>query len=148
MGDDFREEIGKLHQHIEHVSNQVRDVQRGQDDLHKEHSALRERVDHLERTVSKDTSDLAAHINEANIYRGHLIEGFGSLQRAVENLDNRFGKHAEAEEKDRKDVIKALQGENFQTRRNAKTDFLWAVGIAVTVGLSLFGLLAATGTVG
>ena len=99
-------EIGKLHQHLEHISHQVREVKRGQDDLHKEHMQLRERVDLLERNVSRDIDNLAAHEKEAEIYRGHLLEGLGRLTNSVDHLDKRFGAHAEAEEKDRKEVIK------------------------------------------
>jgi len=109
MTDDLATQIGKLHEHISHVSHQIRDVQSGQDRLHKDHLELRERVDHLERVVSRDVQDLNSHVSEANIYRGHLLEGFGLLQKAIENLDIRFGKHAEAEEKDRKEVIKGQQ---------------------------------------
>jgi predicted nucleic acid-binding Zn-ribbon protein len=107
--DDLHNEIGKLHQHIAHVSSQVSDVKKGQDDLHKEHTQLRERVDLLERNVSRDIDNLAAHEREANLYRGHLLEGFERLNDSVEKLDTRFGKHAEAEEKDRKDVIRGQQ---------------------------------------
>ena len=106
MTDDFSDQIGKLHQHIAQVSHQVGEVKRGQDDLHKEHMQLRERVDLLERNVSRDIDNLAAHEREAEIYRGHLLEGFAKLTGSIENLDARFGRHAEAEEKDRKDVIK------------------------------------------
>lgn len=106
MGDDFNEQIGKLHQHIEHVSHQVRGVQEGQDRLHKEHRDLRERVDHLERVVSKDMQALESHVSEADIYRSHLLEGFRALTGSVTKLDDRFAKHAQAEEEDRKEVIK------------------------------------------
>ena len=147
MTDDFSDQIGKLHQHIEHVSHQVRDVKEGQDEHRKELSGLRDRMDLLERTVSKDIDNLAAHEREANLYRGHLLEGFEKLTNSVTRLDERFEKHAEIDEADRRQVIAALKSENFQVRRNGKIDFLWAVGIAVTVGLALFGMLAATGTI-
>jgi predicted nuclease with TOPRIM domain len=147
MTDDLTSEIGKLHEHIAHVSHQVRDVKEGQDALHREHVLLRERVDVLERNVSRDIDNLAAHEKEAEIHRGHLLEAFSQVTGAIKSLDTRFEKHAEAEEADRRQVISALKSENFQTRRNGKIDFLWAVGIAVTVGLALFGMLAATGTI-
>ena len=147
MTDDFSDQIGKLHQHISQVSHQVGEVKKGQDDLHKEHMQLRERVDLLERNVSRDIDNLAAHEREANVYRSHLLEGFEKLTNSVTKLDERFERHAEMDEADRRQVIAALKSENFQTRRNGKIDFLWAVGIAVTVGLALFGMLAATGTI-
>ena len=106
MTDDLHSELGKLHQHIEHVSHQVGEVKRGQDELHREHMQLRERVDLLERNVSRDIDNLAAHEREAEIYRGHLIEGFKQLNNSVVSLDSRFEKHAEAEEADRKEVIR------------------------------------------
>ena len=109
MTDELGDQIGKLHQHIEHVSRQVKDVKAGQDDLHKEHTQLRERVDLLERNVSRDIDNLAAHEREAEIYRGHLMEGLGRLTDSVDHLDKRFGVHAEAEEQDRKDVIRGQQ---------------------------------------
>jgi len=109
MTDDIATQIGKLHEHISHVSHQIRDVQSGQDRLHKDHVELRERVEHLERTVSKDVADLAAHEREANIYRSHLVEGFGSLQKVVEKLDIRFAEHAAREDEDRKIVIRGQQ---------------------------------------
>lgn len=105
MTDDHGE-IGKIHQHLEHISHQVRDVKDGQDRLHKEGAHLRERLDLLERTVSKDIDNLAAHEREANLYRGHLLEGFERLNDSVDKLDARFARHAEAEEVDRKEVIK------------------------------------------
>ena len=105
MTDDLHSEIGKLHQHISHVSHQVGEVQKGQERLHREHMELRERVDLLERTVSKDMDRLAAHEREAEIYRGHLLDGFNRLTTSVDHLDKRFGVHAENEEKDRKAVI-------------------------------------------
>ena len=105
MTDELGDQIGKLHQHIAQVSHQVGEVKRGQDDLHKEHMQLRERVDLLERNVSRDIDNLAAHEKEAEIYRGHLLEGLGRLTNSVDHLDKRFGAHAEAEEKDRKEVI-------------------------------------------
>jgi len=109
MTDDLHVQIGKLHAHIDHVSNQVRAVQDGQDLLHKEHTELRDRVEHLERTVSKDINDLASHEREANIYRSHLVESFGSLQKTVENLDTKFESHAAREDEDRKVVIRGQQ---------------------------------------
>ena len=109
MTDDLHSAIGKLHTHIDHVQHQIGEVQKGQDRLHKEHTDLRERVDLLERTVSKDVDRLAAHEREAELYRGHLIEGFEKLTASVDKLDQRFGKHAEAEEVDRKEVIRGQQ---------------------------------------
>ena len=106
MTDDLHSEIGKLHQHIEHVSSQVKDVKKGQDDLHREHAQLRDRVDTLERNVIKDIDNLAAHEREADLYRGHLIEGFERLSGSIEKLDGKFGEHARQEEMDRKEVIK------------------------------------------
>ena len=106
MADEFKEQIGKLHQHIEHVSHQVGEVKKGQDELHREHAQLRDRVDQLERSVSRDIDHLAAHEREAELYRGHLIEGFERLSVNIEKLDNKFGEHAHQEEKDRKEVIR------------------------------------------
>jgi len=106
MTDEFSDQIGKLHQHIEHVSHQVGEVKRGQDDLHREHTQLRERVDQLERSVSRDIDNLAAHEREAEVYRGHLLEGFERLSGNIEKLDGRFERHASKEEEDRKEVIK------------------------------------------
>jgi regulator of replication initiation timing len=106
MADEFSEQIGKLHRHIEHVSHQVGEVKQGQDELHREHMQLRERVDQLERSVSKDIDNLAAHEREAELYRGHLIEGFERLSGNIEKLDSKFGEHARQEELDRKEVIR------------------------------------------
>ena len=109
MTDELGDQIGKLHQHIEHVSRQIKDVKAGQDDLHKEHMQLRERVDLLERNVSRDIDNLAAHEREANVYRSHLIEGFERLSTNIEKMDRRFESHAKQDEEDRKDVIKGQQ---------------------------------------
>jgi regulator of replication initiation timing len=109
MTDEFADQIGKLHQHIEHVSHQVGEVKRGQDELHKEHMQLRERVDLLERNVSRDIDNLAAHEREANVYRSHLIEGFERLSLGIERMDKRFESHAMQDEQDRKEVIKGQQ---------------------------------------
>lgn len=109
MTDDLHSEIGKLHKHLDDISHQVGDVKKGQEDLHREHTQLRERVDLLERNVSKDIDNLASHEREANLYRSHLLEGFERLSGNIENLDARFAKHAEAEEIDRKEVIKGQQ---------------------------------------
>ena len=106
MTDDLHTEIGKLHQHIQQVSNQVGKVHEGQERLHREHMALRERVDVLEKNVSRDIDNLAAHEREAEIYRGHLLEGFNRLADTITGLDSRFAKHAELEEQDRKEVIR------------------------------------------
>ena len=106
MTDELGDQIGKLHQHIEHVSRQIKDVKAGQDDLHKEHMQLRERVDLLERNVSRDIDNLAAHEREANVYRSHLIEGFERLSTNIEKMDRRFESHAKQDEEDRKDVIR------------------------------------------
>ena len=134
MTDDHGE-IGKIHQHLEHISHQVRDVKDGQDRLHKEHAHLRERMDLLERVVSKDIDSLAAHEREANLYRGHLLEGFERLSDSVDKLDARFAKHAEAEEVDRKEVIKGQQvtirSIIFAAITFASTGFvvLWQTGV-------------------
>ena len=109
MTDEFADQIGKLHQHIEHVSHQVGEVKRGQDELHKEHMQLRERVDLLERNVSRDIDNLAAHEREANVYRSHLLEGFERLSAGIERMDKRFESHAAQDEQDRKEVIKGQQ---------------------------------------
>ena len=109
MTDELGDQIGKLHQHIEHVSRQIKDVKAGQDDLHKEHMQLRERVDVLERNVSRDIDNLAAHEREANVYRSHLIEGFERLSTNIEKMDRRFESHAKQDEEDRKDVIRGQQ---------------------------------------
>ena len=109
MTDDFHGEIGKLHQHLEHISHQVSDVKKGQEHLHREHAQLRERVDLLERNVSKDIDALAAHEREANVYRSHLLEGFERLSVNIEKMDARFSEHAKQDEQDRKDVIKGQQ---------------------------------------
>jgi chromosome segregation ATPase len=131
---DDNNEIGKLHQHLEHISHQVRDVKEGQDRLHQDHLRLSERVDHLERAVSKDISDLAAHEREANLYRSHLIEGFADLKGSVDKLDGRFARHAEQEEVDRKEV---LRGQQITIR-----SILLA---AATIAMSGFVLLWQTG---
>jgi chromosome segregation ATPase len=128
-------EIGKLHQHLEHISHQVGEVKRGQDDLHKEHMQLRERVDLLERSVTKDIDRLAAHEKEAEIYRGHLLDGFTKLTGSIEQLDRRFGRHAEAEEQDRKEVIKGQRNTIRSILFAAATFFatgfvtLWQTGV-------------------
>jgi archaellum component FlaC len=132
--DDLNSQIGKLHQHIQNVSHQVADVKRGLDELHKADLRHSERLDHLERAVSKDISDLAAHEREANLYRSHLVEGFASLKGSVDKLDERFGKHAEAEELDRKAVI---QGQKITIR----SLLIAAAGLA----FSGFALLWQTG---
>jgi len=102
---DDPHEIGKLHQHLDHISNQVRDVKHGQDQLHKEHLALRDRVDHLEVRVTTDIANLDKHETEANIYRSHLIEGFDRLSESVERLFHRFETHDEEDKEERKKVI-------------------------------------------
>jgi len=102
---DDPHEIGKLHQHLDHISNQVRDVKHGQDQLHKEHLALRDRVDYLENRVTTDIANLDKHETEANIYRSHLIEGFDRLSEAVDRLFHRFETHDEEDKEERKKVI-------------------------------------------
>jgi HK97 family phage prohead protease len=102
-------QIGKLHEHIGHVSNQVRDVKEGQDRLHKDHIELRGRVDSLERALMKDVSDLGAHVNEANIYRAHLVDAFNGMQKAVESLGTRIDARAKIDEEDKKEIIKGQQ---------------------------------------
>ena len=135
MTDDLHNEIGKLHQHLEHISHQVRDVKEGQNELHREHMQLRERVDLLERSVTKDIDRLAAHEKEADIYRGHLLDGFTKLTGSVEQLDRRFGRHAEAEEQDRKEVIKGQRNTIRSILFAAATFFatgfvtLWQTGV-------------------
>ena len=135
MTDDFSDQIGKLHQHISQVSHQVGEVKKGQDDLHREHMQLRERVDLLERNVSRDIDNLAAHEREAEIYRGHLMEGLGRLTNSVDRLDKRFGVHAEAEEQDRKEVIKGQRNTIRSIVLAALTFFgtgfvlLWQTGV-------------------
>jgi uncharacterized coiled-coil DUF342 family protein len=109
MTDEFADQIGKLHQHIDHVSHQVGEVKKGQDELHKEHMQLRERVDLLERNVSRDIDNLAAHEREAALYRSHLVDGFDLLRASVERLDLRFETKANEAEQDRKEVIRGQQ---------------------------------------
>ena len=106
MTDEFSDQIGKLHQHIEHVSRQVKDVKAGQDDLHKEHMQLRERVDVLERNVIRDIDNLAAHEREADIYRGHLLDTLAQLTESNKRFHARLDEHALEDERDRKEVIK------------------------------------------
>jgi septal ring factor EnvC (AmiA/AmiB activator) len=132
--DDLNSQIGQLHQHIQNVSDQIKGVAAGQERLHKDHIRLSERVDHLERAVSKDISDLAAHEREANLYRSHLIEGFAELKGSVDKLDGRFARHAEQEEVDRKEV---LRGQQITIR-----SILLA---AATIAMSGFVLLWQTG---
>jgi len=102
---DDPQEIGKLHQHLDHISNQVRDVKHGQDQLHKEHLALRDRVDHLEVRVTNDIANLDKHEAEATIYRSHLMEGFDRLSDLVDRLYHRFEQHDEEDREERKKVI-------------------------------------------
>ena len=106
MTDDLTSEIGKLHQHIEHVSHQVRDVKEGQDRLHREHIQLRERVDVLERNVIRDIDNLAAHEKEAEIYRSHLLDTLAQLTESNKLFHTRLDEHAKEDERDRKEVIK------------------------------------------
>ena len=106
MTDEFSEQIGKLHTHIEHVSHQVRDVKEGQDKLHREHIQLRERVDLLERNVIRDIDNLAAHEREAEIYRGHLLDTLAQLTESNKRFHTRLDEHALEDERDRKEVIK------------------------------------------
>jgi chromosome segregation ATPase len=136
VSDDINIQIGKLHQHLEHISHQVADVKSGQTELHKDHVKLSERVEHLERVVSKDIADLAAHEREANVYRSHLVEGLGELKTSVDKLDNRFETHAAAEETDRKEVI-----------RGQKITIRSILLAAATLAFSGFALLWQTGVV-
>jgi len=109
MTDDMHSEIGKLHTHIDHVQHQIGEVKKGQDNLHREHLELRDRVDVLERNVIRDIDNLTAHEREADIRREYLMDGFERLSGTVKSLDTRFQAHADKEEEDRKDVIKGLR---------------------------------------
>ena len=130
MTDDLHTEIGKLHQHIQRVSDQVKGVHEGQERLHREHIALRERVDVLEKNVSRDIDNLAAHEREAEIYRGHLLEGFNRLANTITSLDSRFLKHAEQEEQDRKEVIKG-QETTIRSILLAAATFVGSAGLVI-----------------
>ena len=134
MTDDLHSEIGKLHQHIQHVSHQIGAVQSGQDRLHAEHAELRDRVEHLERTVTKDVDRLTAHEHEAEIYRGHLLQGFERLNGVVTALDTRFAEHISTEEEDRREVI-----------RGQRTTIRSILLAAVTFVATGFALLWQTG---
>jgi chromosome segregation ATPase len=102
--------IGKLHQHIQRVSDQIKDVQKGQDQLHRDHAVLRDRVDKVERDVLADRADLARHTEVADLAREHIIESILGLTGVITDLRTEFRHHAEREEVDRQSVIKQLRG--------------------------------------
>jgi len=134
---DDHAEIGKLHQHLDHISNQVRDVKHGQDQLHKEHLALRDRVDHLETRVTTDIANLDKHEAEATIYRSHLMEGFDRLSDLVDRLYKRFEQHDEEDREERKKVIDGQRKTIMSIILAALTFFstgavlLWQTGVLV-----------------
>lgn len=110
MGEpELHDEIGKLHEHIGHVSNQVKEVKHGQDALHREHVALRDRVDSLEHKVAADVAKLAAHEKEAEIYRGHMLEGLNRLTSVITKLDDRFDGHERIDLQERAEIIKHMR---------------------------------------
>ena len=145
---DVRGDVAQLRfevSEIKHGLDEEKSERRAQADdfrtLHADHRELSAEVTivHNDVDLLKENMRLTQMIND----KTHTV-----TDSKIDRLTIAFEKHAQQEELDRREVIKALKSENFAVRRNGTVDFLWAVGIAVTVGMAMFGMLMATGTVG
>jgi predicted nuclease with TOPRIM domain len=148
----IHEEIRDVRDDVASVRSEVMDLKRNQErdqedrkranedhrSLHLEHRELRSEVTGIHNDVDllKENIRLTQVLNEKT---------HDQLGDKVDLLTHKFDKHAEQEELDRRELIKTLSSEKFQVQVRGKADFLWVIGIAVTVGLTMFGLLWKTG---
>jgi uncharacterized protein (DUF3084 family) len=156
---EWRDALNGIHEEIRDVRDDVANVrsevielkknqERDQDDrrrssedhknLHSDHEGLKSEVTIIHHDVDllKENMRLTQVVNEKT---------HSQLGDKIDLLTHKFDKHAEQEETDRRELIKTLSSEKFQVQVRGKADLLWAVGIAVTVGLTMFGLLWKTG---
>jgi predicted nuclease with TOPRIM domain len=148
----IHEELRDVRDDVAQVRSEVMDLRRNQelekeerkkavDDhraLHMEHRSLQTEVAgvHNDVTLLKENMRLTQVLNEKT---------HDQIGHKVDLLTSKFDKHSEQEELDRRELIKTLSSEKFQIQARGKADFLWVVGIAITVTLTLFGLLWKTG---
>lgn len=136
-----RSELGELRRSQEFEKAERLQQREDHKLLHFEHKELASEVGGIHNDVDllKENIRLTQMLNE----KTHDVMG-----DKIDTLTHKFDKHAEQEERDRREVISALKGENFQIRRFATKDIMWLFGVGASIVVSLFGLLWATGAVG
>jgi len=159
---DWRDALSDIHEEIRDVRDDVAAVRSEVSELRKnqefeKNERIQQKEDHklllyehkeVASEVSRVHNDvdlLKENIRLTALMNERIHDNMGNK---IDKLTDKFEKHADQEERDRQELIRTLQDENFQIKRHGTKDLLWAIGISVTIIFGLFGMLWGTGTLG
>jgi len=111
-------------------------------------SAVEVRMNQVEKEMALDKAALKSHIAESDIHRENVLHELKENNAWHEKHDAQLREHIKQDEEDRKRITLALQQENREIKRNSAKDLMYVAGQAVAIGLTLFGMLWATGVTG
>lgn len=137
-----------LHSEIRKVGQKVDSLQLAHEtdrnflkQLHSDHLMLGGRVKASEDHIVKTQAALQSHIEVACVIQE-------STRKEISETKDMLKGHIAQEDIDRREVIKHLRESNIRVKNEGRTVLMWAVGLSVSVVVTLFGLLWATGTIG
>jgi len=136
-GDDVKAQLTELQRSVNVIGGEVQDIREEQARsaashklLHQEHNRLVSRLDKHERKLDVHLNDYKRQQEQNELIHTHMTGATLELREEVKEFRADFKSHADNEEKDRREVIKAQR----QT-------ILWVVGTGITLFLGLAGLL-------
>ena len=137
----LREEIRKVGGKVDTLATMAETDRKFLQNLHTDHLRLENRVRLSEERIVKTQSDLEKHIEVACVIQE-------ATRKDVTETKNMLQAHVAQEDIDRREVIKHMKESANRAKWETKTILMWAAGTGISIVLTLFGLLWATGTVG
>jgi hypothetical protein len=138
---DLRDEIRKVGGKVDTLAAMHEDDRKFLQSLHADHLRLETRVRMSEERIQSTQSDLNKHIEVACVIQE-------STRKDVAETKEMMKSHIAQEETDRREIIRYLRDQNVHAEQDGKKVLMWAVGLGVSIVITLFGLLWATGAVG
>jgi hypothetical protein len=109
--------------------------------LHADHLRLENRVRLSEERLMKTQGDLDKHVEVACVIQE-------ATRKDVTEIKETLKFHTKQEDIDRREIIRHLREQSERESTEGKKTLMWAIGVGVSVVVTLFALLWGTGAVG
>ena len=137
----LRNEIRKVGSKVDQLQSSADSDRKFLQSLHADHLRLEGRVKSSEERIQKTQADLDKHIEVACVVNK-------ATQKDVAETKEMLRVHVAQEDIDRREIMAHLRETAQRAKESGATIVMWAIGVAASVVLSLFGLLWVTGTIG
>jgi hypothetical protein len=137
----LREEILKVGQKVDNLQTAQVAAREFLSQLHADHLRLEIRVKESEYKIQKNQGDLDKHIEVACVLQEAIRK---DVKEAMETIKSHIAK----DDAERAEILKYLRSKIDIQKQSTVTLLMWAGGSGLTIALTLFGMLWATGTVG